>query len=90
MSDQLRPEELTRFLNDPYEEIAYEKGWVLTGLNIRAKESSWLLIVKCTRRLDGPMVAFIEAGSIILCLDYLATYIYREGVPLRWSKDKYA
>jgi len=89
MSNQIRTEEVVRFLADPYQELAYHHGLVLTGLNFRSKEGSWLLVVKATFRLDGQKVAFIETEDIYHCLEYLATYCYRDNVPLRWSVDKY-
>lgn len=81
--------DLLNFLGDPAKEFAYFSGWQLRGLNFRAKKKSWLLIVKATDKDGKRLVAFIEAESMSMCLSYLATYVYKERVPLRWSADRY-
>jgi hypothetical protein len=82
--------DLLKFLGDPAKEFAYFSGWQLRGLNFRPKETSWLLVVKATDNTGKHLVAFIENESMSRCLSYLAMYVYKERVPLRWSVDRYS
>lgn len=86
---RLRRAELDKFMSSPYEEFAWGTGRQLTGLSLKVKPASWLLVIKATGRLDGKKVAFIETPSMMGCFEYLATYCYRNGVPLRWMDDRY-
>lgn len=88
-SRRIRDEELAKFLKSPYEEFAWGTGLQLRGLSFKVKENSWLLVVKVAGRLDGNRVAFIETPSMLGCIDYLATYTYRQHVPLRWMNDRF-
>lgn len=82
--------ELNKVLQDPFEELAYNHGYRLRGINFKVKEETWLMVVKAVGRLDGNVVAFIEAETHIGCWEYFATYLYRRGVPLKWRPDKWA
>lgn len=78
-----------RFMEDPYQVVAYEEHAILRGLNFRAKEDTWLLIVKLEYRLGGKKVAFIETKSCIECVLYFLEYLTKKNVPLKWRDDKY-
>lgn len=81
--------EVMKVVSHPYEEIAHSLGFTLTGINLRVKPSSWLMVVKVQGRLDGAMVAFIETDTAYGCWEYLATVLYRTNAPLKWRKDKW-
>ena len=78
-----------RFLSDPYQDVAYLMGAKLLGLNLRAKEHSYLLIVKVEDKVKGKLVCFIETETAIGCFAYFVEYLTKERVPLRWREDKY-
>lgn len=88
-AQRLRQQELDKFMSSPFEEFAWGTGRQLTGLSLKVKPTSWLLVVKATGRLDGKKVAFIETPSMMGCFEYLATYCYRQRVPLRWMDDRF-
>lgn len=90
MEDQISPAELSKFLNSMPEEIAYHHGIVLVGFSVKDKGTGWLLVVRVNKRLDGRMVAFIECSTLIGCFDYLATWCYRNNVPLKWAPDRFS
>lgn len=84
-----RDEQILRVMKDPYEEIAYSEGAVLRGISLKWKVDTVLMIVKITKRMDGDLVAFIETSTVTGCWDYLATYLYTKGTPLKWRKDSF-
>lgn len=81
---------LLRLLKNPHEEVAYHMGASLRGFNVKVKPESYLLTVKIDKRIDGPMVGFIEATSMLDCFSYLEKHLNTTNAPLRFRPDKWA
>lgn len=80
---------VVRFMIDPYEDFAYHTGFVLRGYTVKVKEESYLLVVKATSRLQGPLVSFIECETTYDCFAYLCAYMWTKGAPLKWRPDRF-
>ncbi len=79
-----------KLMETPDQEVAYCTGYFLRGINMVAKDKTWLMVVKLTGRLDGAKVAFIEANSYLECWEYLASCLYTNSAKLNIRPDKFA
>lgn len=81
--------DIERFLNDPIQDYAWMTETTLTGLNFKATEDGWLLVVKRDHAVLGRQVAFLGSASIMECIDYLIESAQAKKDFLSWRKDKY-
>lgn len=78
-----------KLMANPKEEIVWGLGYVVTGINIKYKESTVLLMVKAHGQLGHKKIVFIEAATVWDCWAYLAAACYTTGVMLTWRDDQW-
>lgn len=78
-----------RSLEDIEKEVAYQSGYLLTGLNFSKRDDGWLMIVKVQSKKSGHLVAFIHALTTDDCLDVLWSALTSNDIHLKWKPDQY-
>ena len=71
------------------EELCYQTGAPVNGINFTKREEGWLLVVKARSASRGPLVAFFGGHDPDECLEALwALAGSKPGV--NWKPDKFA
>lgn len=70
-------------------EVAWREGVILTGLNFKAKDGGWFLVVSAKQTGGERVVSYHWAWSIGECLTLFWDAINRKG-GVKWYPDKYA
>jgi len=79
-----------KLIADPFEEIAYHEGAVLTGINFKVKPSTVLMMVKARFKDGRNGIVFIECEAFMDCWEFLAEGLYTTSIKLQWREDRYA